>query len=109
MRAGDLRHRIKIQRLTAAADGQGGQGQSPTTLIDRYPAQVLPAGARDRERMAGNALTASLLSLVRMRYRSGISVKDRIVFDGRTLQIENLQNPDGKKIELHALCSEVLS
>lgn len=107
MRAGELRHRITIQRLAPAPDGRGGQGLAPVTRVANYPAQVLPAGARALERFQAGAVTAGLLSIVRMRYRSDVSVKDQIVFGARTLQIQNLQNPDGKLIELQALCSEV--
>jgi SPP1 family predicted phage head-tail adaptor len=107
MRAGQLRDRITIQRLGRASDGQGGGNLTPATIVANEPAQVLPVSGR--EALQASAVTAVMSSVVRLRYRSDVSVKHRVIFGARTLQVESVQDPDGRRRELQLFCSEVSS
>jgi SPP1 family predicted phage head-tail adaptor len=110
MRAGQLRDRITIQSRTRVSDGQGGADATPATVVANEPAQVLPIGAlasAGREGVQASAMTAVLTDIVRLRYRSDVSVTDRVVFGSRTLEVQSVQDPDGRQRELQLLCSEV--
>jgi SPP1 family predicted phage head-tail adaptor len=44
---------------------------------------------------------------VTIRYRSDVSVAQRIVWGSRTLEIGSIQDPDGRRRSLDLLCAEV--
>ncbi len=105
MRIGELRQRITIQSLTPGSDGQGGTTRTPGTLVANLPASVLPVSGD--EAIQSGQLTATLRTRVTIRWRSDLSVTQRITWGSRTLEIGAIQDPDGRRAKLELLCSEV--
>lgn len=105
MRIGQLRQRITIQQMTAGTDGQGGVTKTFSTLVDRLPASVLPLGGQEAVALAQQ--TSELRTKVTIRYRDDVSVKQRIVFGSRTLEIGVIADPDGRRRALELICTEI--
>lgn len=103
-RIGDLRHRVTLQSRTDTADGRKGFTTTWATLAVVWAAVESISG---REALIAGQMNAALTTTVTIRHRSDISVKQRILFGARTLQIENYQDPDGRKVWTKMLCSEV--
>jgi len=88
MRAGALRHRVDIQEQTETSDGMGGFTLSWSTVsgMGSVPAAIMPLSSR--EQLNAMKLEANISGKVRLRYRSGVSAKNRMIFKTRILQIK---------------------
>lgn len=106
MRTGSLgRAQITIQTMTNGTDSQGGTTKTPSTLVANLPASVLPLSGQ--ETIEVGQQRSELRTKVTIRFRTDVSVKDRIVLGSRTLQIATISDPDGKRRKLELLCTEV--
>jgi SPP1 family predicted phage head-tail adaptor len=101
---GDLRARVRLEALVSTADSHGGT-VSTWTLIATVAAAVWPVSGR--EAVLAGQMTAVSTAVVWIRWRTDLSVKDRVVFGARVLQIENIDDPDGRRTWLRLMCSEV--
>jgi SPP1 family predicted phage head-tail adaptor len=102
--SGQKQKLVMIQQATLTTDGQGGHS---TTWSPRCTAWAHERPLNGREAIAAQQVTAVLSSVWEIHYRKDISVKDRIVFEGRTLQIESIVDPTETRRELWLTCSEV--
>lgn len=100
----DLRDRVRLEALVSTTDTHGGSASSWVVRDTPYAA-VWPVSGR--ESVLAAQMTAVLSTVVWMRYRSDVSVKDRIRFGERVLQIEDVCDPDGRRTWTRAMCSEV--
>jgi SPP1 family predicted phage head-tail adaptor len=109
MRIGPMRHRVTIQSATLAQDAHGQEietwanlATNPTVWAD---VQVAPSG----ERFVGGAeqVQATVSLKVKIRYRTDVTVKMRLVEGSRYLYIENVYDPKGQYRELILMCREV--
>ena len=103
MRAGTLRHRITIQEQTDTADGMGGFSTTWTDLFDMRAA-IWPLSAK--ESLDAMKLELVVTHKIRIRYRSGITAKNRIKFGSRIFNIISLINPDERNRILDILATE---
>lgn len=98
MRAGRLRHTVKVQKLANVSDGQGGYTIAWTD-IDTIPAEVIPMGGQ--ELLHAGQLEYTDQYRVTIRYRSDITPIQRILWlddtNTRTLDILTGLNTDGRK------------
>lgn len=103
MRAGQLRHTISIQEQTDTADGMGG---FTTAWADSYKckAAIWPLSAR--ESLDAMKLELVVTHKIRIRYRSGITAKNRILFGSRTFNIVSIINNDERNISLDIMATE---
>jgi len=101
---GAMRERITIQRQVKTPDGQGGHVVAWTVRAVVAAALVALSG---REALAAAQITATFARAFVIRYRDDVSVTDRIVWNGRTLQIESAVDPDDDYRFLRLTCSEV--
>jgi SPP1 family predicted phage head-tail adaptor len=110
MDIGALRHRITLQTPTSVSDGDSG-------FIDRWPpdggttlatvwASIVPATARDLERVVAGTVQSSATHLVTIRYLAGVTTKTRVVFGSRLLSVTGMQNPEERNISLVLVCQE---
>lgn len=101
---GTMRERIAIQRRVATPDGQGGHTVA-------YAVRAVVAAALEaltgREAIAAQQITAAFSRAFVIRFRDDVSVTDRIVWAGRTLQIESVVDPDDDRRYVRLTCSEV--
>jgi len=105
LRAGQLRHRVKIQSATQVQSASGEVTRTWTTDAVVW-ASVDPLTGR--EFIDAQQVSAGLSHRVRMRHRDGVSPKMRIEHDGRTLQVESVMNVGERNRELELLCKEAV-
>ncbi len=105
MRAGALRHRLTIRAATTADDGRGGQTVTWSDVATDW-GSVESLGAR--EFLQSGAMQNAMTHLVKMRYRSSLTVKHRLYWATRSLlfEIVSLRDPDGRGRELELECIE---
>lgn len=94
---------VTIQRRVETANSQGGV---VVTWATRCTVWAHERPLTGRESLAAGQVVASLSSVWEVNYRSDISVKDRLVFGSRVLQIESVIDPTDTRQELHLTCSE---
>ena len=93
---------------SAVPDGDGGFTQTWVDLLPRAFAHVAPATARSLERVAAGSVIATATHVVTVPYRTGVTTKTRIVFEGRTLNVTSVQDRDEQHVELVLVCEEVV-
>jgi SPP1 family predicted phage head-tail adaptor len=102
---GSKRKRIRIERQVPVADGQGGHTVS-YALRAVVSAHERPLNGAEALRAA--QVTAVLSSVWEILFREDLSVKDRIRYKTRILDIASFVDPTDERKELHLFCSEVL-
>ena len=88
--AGKLRHKIDFQREADVPDGMGGSNLVWDDLFVQVPAFVKPASGN--ETLHSMRLEARISHKIFLRHMSGIKPSDRILFDGRPMQIRSIIN-----------------
>ena len=106
MQAGKLRHRVTLERLTGERGAAGGVNDVWQAVGIRW-ASVKPLIGR--EWVAAAAANTEISHDVMMRadsLTSTITPRDRLIFDGRTLDIQSAMNVDERGREMRVLCVE---
>lgn len=104
--AGRLRHKITIQAPNPSVDAGGGRADpwaSPTKICD---AQASIEPLRGYEQFRYMQLEDAVTHRIRMRYRSGILAKHRVVFGSRTFNIRSVINIQERNKVLELMCEE---
>ena len=106
-RAGKMRFRVDLQRVTQTIDSVGQPQEVWNTLatVWAHIETVNPIGA-GREFIKADALGADIQTCVVMRYVVPITPKDKIMFNGRELEIVSVVNTDERNRILTAYCRE---
>lgn len=102
MSAGQLRHRVELKRKTPTVTDFENV-VTWTTYATVWAQKLEPKG---REVTEALQVEGKLTVTFRIRYRSDVSVEDRLVFDGRDFDITLPTNPDGRKRWLMLHCTE---
>lgn len=102
---GEKRKRVRIESPVFVADSQGGRRISSYTLRTTVWAHERPLTGK--EALQAAQVTAVLSSVWEIWFRDDVSVKDRITYKTRTVNIESIVDPTDQRHELHLLCSEV--
>lgn len=105
MRAGDLRHRLKLQQPTESTNDFGETVISYSDVDTVWGAVEPNAGKRYFEAMQANS---EVQGVVRIRYRSDIQATWRILFGTRVLKIVSIINPREKDREMLIYYKEAL-
>ena len=105
-RAGQLRDYVTIEVDNGSVDVMGQHIEKWEVLAgaENVPASVL--GVSGTEAQRSNQMEAVGTDLVVMRYRRDITPKNRILFEGRTLNILSVSDRQGTKRELAIVCKE---
>ena len=105
IRSGNLRHRIDIQEQTETSDGMGGSSLSWASVsgMDSVPAAIWPTSSK--ERLDAMKQELQVTHKIRIRYRAGLTSKNRIVFGSRVFNIISIINADekGRQIDILAI------
>ena len=104
VRAGLLRHRVVIQTLSTAKDAIGGDAETWTRLATVW-AEVKPLSAR--EALEAQRMTSTASHFITVRYRDDLAPNMRVVWRGRTFEISQVENLDGRDEAIRLWCSEV--
>ncbi len=108
MKAGELRHRIKIQKLDEAQGGTGEilKGDADwTDFADRWAA-VEPL--QGRELFIAQQISAEVNIRVRLRYLKDVTARMRVLFGTREFDIKAVLNPLERNRETELLCKELV-
>lgn len=101
---GEKRKFVRIEKQIPVADSQGGHTVTYGLRAVVY-AHERPLNGAEALRTA--QVTAVLSSVWEIWFRDDISVKDRIRFKARVVEIEAFIDPTDRRDELHLFCSEV--
>lgn len=105
MRAGKLRHRIKITTPTESRGDTGEITYTWSTLATVW-ASVEPISGR--ELIQADQMQAEATVRIRLRYIPNLTTQCRIVHKGRTLEIVSAQNITDRNAEFELLCREAV-
>ncbi|MFK4523695.1 SPP1 family predicted phage head-tail adaptor [Bradyrhizobium japonicum] len=103
MRAGSLDRLIEIQRRTTGLDLYGTPVETWTTFAT-VRAQLLKNATDDREGQRGH--TTDVMLNFRMRYFAGLSLNDRLFYEGQQYQITGIAEI-GRRVGMDASCERV--
>ena len=105
MRAGNLKRRITIEKLTNDQDSFGGESGTWSDFAANVPAEYLPISGK--EMIAANQENSQATTMFRIRYQPGILASMRIRLDGRLFKIVSPPiNPRGSNRELQIMTTE---
>lgn len=104
--AGDLRERVTLQSVSTTRDIVGGLVESWATTATLW-AKVEPMSAR--ESWYRQQMNASASWKVSIRYRSGVTSKQRIVWGTRTFEVRGVTDPDNRRRYLELACDEIVA
>lgn len=106
--AGDLRHRVRLQSASSSGTGRFGQETvgAYATVAEVWASVTSELAGRDL--LAAQQIETRVSHKVRIRFRAGVSVADRVLLaDGRVLEIVSIADEDERHVWLSLLCSEV--
>lgn len=88
---GKMKQRVSIQSITQASDGQGGFTESWATDATVW-AYVRPV--KGYEKYQAQQVQTPVTHKITIRYRTGVTTKQRILFGSRVFNIKEVLNPD---------------
>lgn len=106
LRAGKLRHRIQLQRVTQTANPRSNQPEDTWATYATVWAGVEPITAAGGEHINAQQVTAETSHLVQLRHVEGVRAADRVLFGSRELYIERVANEEERDITLELYCTE---
>lgn len=106
MKPGKLRHRITLQSKVTVKDPEGIVTETWTDVATVWAA-VEPI--RGREYFQAAAVNAENTVRFRIRYRSGITPVMRVVYNGRTFNVQSVIDVDERYREIQLMCQEVVA
>lgn len=106
LRAGRLNKRVAIQEYASTSDGGGGTTQTWATITNGTVwARVSPLDGV--ERFQAQQVQGTLTHEIEIRYRSDVTTKMRVSYDGRFFYISQPPiNKDEKGESLVLICEE---
>jgi len=103
MRAGLLRKKITIQELSSA---QNEYGEAEDTWQEFATVRAGVEPLREREYFEAKQTQSESTKKFRIRYLAGVTNKMRILYDGKTFDIESVIDTDERHRELVILAVE---
>jgi SPP1 family predicted phage head-tail adaptor len=105
MRAGRLRHRIKIQEYT---ESQNTYGEVTKNWTDYATVWATFEPIKGKEFWESQQINAEITTKVTMRYLAGVKSKMRILLGTRIFEIDSVINPEERNRELQLLVKEMV-
>ena len=106
MKAGKLRHFVNVQQYTQTGTGTRGEKiGSWATLYAAVPASIETLQGREAE--IARQVVATADTKIGFRYQPNITTKMRIVHGSNSYNIEAINNPEQRNLELILTCSGV--
>jgi SPP1 family predicted phage head-tail adaptor len=105
MKAGDLRHLIRIDEPVRTEEEGGGSVDRWTPFADGVWAAVVPLSGS--ERVAAMQSAATVSHRVELRYLPGLGEGMRVVHETRAFNIRAVLDIDERHREIHLLCDEL--
>lgn len=106
MRAGSLRHKVKLQQVTVTPDPTTGAPANTWADISNPNVFAAVEPLSGREYHEARSRNSEVDTRIRIRYRSGIAAKMRVLWGSRTFDIKAVLNLEERNRELHLMCKE---
>lgn len=103
MHAGELRHRITLQKPAQTRSSYNEDVTSYTDVVTVWAAVEWRSGRRYQE---AAQLNAEIQGVIRLRYRSDVKPEWRVKYGDRYIQILAIINPGERDRELQLNCRE---
>lgn len=103
---GKLRHRVTLQELVKTDDGYGGIVETWQDVATVWAA-IKPL--RGNERYTAQQVQSELSHKITIRYQAGIKPQMKLLYKGRTFEIESVIDIEERHQWLELLCSEVVA
>lgn len=99
---GTMKHRVTLQSISRVSDGQGGYTESWTDVADLW-ASIEPV--KGYEKYQAMQVQTPVSHKMVIRYRSGVTTKNRILYGSRVFDIKEVLNvnEDGRFLQIKAL------
>lgn len=104
-RAGERRHRVQLQAITARAASGDGYTDTWTSYATVWAA-VRPAPVSATERQVANTLQVPITHVVELDYRDDVEARHRVLYGSRRLYIRGLENQDERNVTHLLSCEE---
>lgn len=104
LNAGDLDTQVVIQSRSETDDDGGGQA---ITWSDGPTVNASIASPNGAETILAQGLEAGISHVVRIRYRTGVTAKNRLTYGSRVFPIHAVIDVDERHEQLVLYCSEV--
>lgn len=98
-----LRHKVTLQQEVQISDGSGGYAKNWENFADLW-AEIMPV--RGNEKLFAGKLQSWLTHKIVLRYRTGVSAGQRIMFDNRAFNIRYVNNVQENRDLLELLVEE---
>jgi len=107
--AGQRHHKIRIEEPDGApsSDGEGAYTQAYKRLADVWAA-VEYASSRGDEHSAGrsSAVITTARLTVTIPYLEGVTTECRVIWNGKTLNVDAVRDVDTRRVQLELACYE---
>lgn len=100
-----LRHRLTIQTATSTRDGFG---QPIQTWANTGTIRASIKQLSGTELVNAKQVDGEVTHVLGARYQSGLTIENRLVFDGRTFGILNVNDVEERHRDLEILCKEIV-
>lgn len=108
MQAGRLRHRVTIQYQAVTRDAYGAEEITWLDVATDVPADVRSLSGLERLQPGAGQVVGLVIYSVLVRYRSGINVKMRVIWESKVLEINEVLDKENRGRELFMRCTEIL-
>ena len=106
MRAGALKHKVIFQKLTKVPSETGASKSQWGDIISPQEwTQIIPL--KGEEKYQSQHLKTEVNHKIRLRYRSDLDSKMRVVYGLRIFNIDSILNPFERNKELQIMATEV--
>ncbi len=107
MRAGELRHVVKIERPVVTLGTRGERTTTWEVVVAKWRVSIQNTGGREGE--AAKRLWADASHVIKGRYIPGVTPECRVVFGTRVFGIGAVDNVDERNVELRLSCAEAVN
>ncbi len=104
MRAGELRHRVTIQKEQGTT--RNSKGELVPNWVDIVTVWAAVEPLKGREYFDAEQVQAEVTTRIRMRYHAGVTPEMRIIYGTKEFDILSAINIEEKDRELHLMCKE---
>jgi len=105
LRIGKLRHYVAVKTASTSADSYGEEIETFATALSGW-ASIEPVSGQ--EIMSAQQQIGELTHKVRMRHNSAITVRARVYFGSRILEIVSVRNFQERGHWVEMMCKEII-
>lgn len=106
---GSHRHLVALNNPAVPVMNSDGDYTQASVPLDpaEWHCSIMPATARNLERLVAGTVLSTATHLLTGRYHAGITTQTRVTFGMRLFSVTGVVNPEERNIETVAVCVEV--